>query len=95
MRRVCLVNELDRLASAPRMDSCQVNANAVTLGDLDAHAHVLVSRQEQSVANGFLTGQFNEIRHNQRIDALLLTRGVDEAEPNFDIVKLGEPRLFG
>lgn len=95
MHSIRFMDQLNRLASAARMDSEEVNANAIILRDLNTHPNILVSRQEQGVANGVLPGKFDEVRDDEGIHAFLLTRIVDETKPDLDVIKLGQSRLFG
>ncbi len=91
---VSLVDKLNRLASTTWIDSDKMDPDAIILGYLDAYAHVLVPGKKQGITNRLLTGEFDEIRHNEGIDTLLLACRVDETQTHLDVIELGKPRLF-
>ena len=94
LHSVSLVDKLNRLTPATWIDSDKMDPYAIILGYLDAYAHVLVPGKKQGITNRLLTGEFDEIRHNEGIDTLLLARRVDETQTHLDIIELGKPRLF-
>lgn len=72
-----------------------MDAYAELLGKENPDADILVSGQENRVCDRVVSRQFDEIGYDERVDALLLARGVDLPEPDLDVVSIGQESLLG
>ena len=71
-----------------------MNADAIVLSNLYANPDVFIARKKNCVADGFLTGKFDKVCYDKRIDTLLLACTIYEAQAQLYVVKVSEGRLL-
>lgn len=83
-----------RLAPATWLNPNQMDTDPELLGLLDADSKVLVSGNEDRVADRPISGKCDHIGDNQRIHPLLFAYAIHEAEADFDILQMSERKVL-
>lgn len=72
-----------------------MNAHPVILSYLDTNANVFIARKQDGICNRFEAGEFDQVSHDERINALLLSMTVYEAKSQLHIVQVCNKGLVG
>ncbi len=77
------------------MNANQMHSHAITLGNLYADPHILITGQKNSIRNRIEARKLDQVGNDKRVDTFLLPVAVNEAEPHLDIIKMRECHLIG
>ncbi len=89
MAGVSFLHQFQRLRTASWLNPEQVDSNSEGLRYLNANSDIFITRQYQSIADGLIPCQINQISHNQGIHTLLFAFAVYRPEAEFGIWRLG------
>ena len=71
-----------------------MHSNAKFLGLLDANSKVLISRNQNGIADRAVPSERNHVCHYQRVHALLLAHAVHKAKSDFDILQMRKSEML-
>jgi hypothetical protein len=83
-----------RLAAATWFYADQVDPNAEFLRLLDSDTKVLIARDEYRIANCSIPRERDHISDDRRVNTLLFTDAVNEAEPNLDVLQVSRRKML-
>lgn len=89
VRGVGLLKEKYGLAPPAGADTKKVDSNAQFLRLLHSNAKVFIPGKQNGIRHRPVPRQSDDVRYDQRIDALLFADAVDKSQPHFQIVQVG------
>src|SRR5258708_3182729 len=71
-----------------------MNSHTKTLRQLHAYSHILITAHKDNITDCTIARKLYQISYDERIDAFLLSGGIEKTQSHFYVVTVGKPTVF-